>query len=106
VAPEETVGQALTRMTENGITQLPVLDDHTSVGSIRESRVLTRLLEDRELLNSKVSDVMDESFPVVEVDASLSEIKSVLQKFPAVLVEDFKRITGIITRSDVLDLQK
>jgi predicted transcriptional regulator len=49
---------------------------------------------------------MDESFPVVEVDASLSEIKSVLQTFPAVLVEDFKRITGIITRSDVLDLQK
>jgi predicted transcriptional regulator len=49
---------------------------------------------------------MDDSFPVMEVDASLREIKAKLQKAPAVLIEDFKRITGIITRSDVLDLQK
>jgi len=53
-----------------------------------------------------VRDVMDESFPVLEMDTSLSEIKSILQKSPAVLLEDFKRITGIITRSDVLELQK
>jgi len=106
VSPDETIGQALTRMTENAITQLPVLDDHRSVGSLRESQVLTKLLADRELLNAKVSEVMDESFPVVEMDASLNEIKSMLQRSPAVLIEDFKRITGIITRSDVLDLQR
>ena len=41
-----------------------------------------------------------------DMDASLKEIKGKLQKSPAVLIEDFKRITGIITRSDVLDLQK
>ena len=40
------------------------------------------------------------------MDTSLAEIKVKLQKNPAVLIEDFKRITGIITRSDVLDLQK
>jgi predicted transcriptional regulator len=49
---------------------------------------------------------MDESFPVLEVDTNLSEIKKKLQKSPAVLIEEFKRITGIITRSDVLDLQR
>jgi predicted transcriptional regulator len=42
----------------------------------------------------------------VEMDATLADIKSKLQKSPAVLIEDFKRITGIITRSDVLDLSK
>jgi predicted transcriptional regulator len=49
---------------------------------------------------------MDESFPVIEMDTSLAEIKTRLQASPAVLIEDFKRITGIITRSDVLDLQR
>jgi Predicted transcriptional regulator with C-terminal CBS domains len=93
-------------MSENGVTQIPVLEEHKSVGSLRESHVLTRLLEDRELLNAKVSEVMDKSFPVIEVDASFNEIKTKLQKSPAVLIEDFKRITGIITRSDVLDLPK
>ena len=105
VAPDESVGDALTRMTENGVTQIPVLEDHKSVGSLKESRVLTKLLENRELLNAKVSEVMDKSFPVLDVDASFNDIKTELQKSPAVLIEDFKRITGIITRTDVLDLQ-
>jgi predicted transcriptional regulator len=48
--------------------------------------------------------VMDKSFPVVDVDESFANIRSKLTKSPAVLIEDFKRITGIITRSDVLDL--
>jgi len=106
VSPDETVGAALALMSENSVTQLPVLEDHSYVGSIRESHMLAKLLDNRDLLNSKVSDVMDKGFPVLEMDASFNEIKSKLQKSPAVLIEDFKRITGIITRSDVLDLQK
>lgn len=106
VAPEEIVGEALTKMNEHGVTQIPVLENNQSVGSLRESRVLTRLLENRDLLEAKVGDVMDESFPIVEMDASFNEIKEHLQKSPAVLIEDFKRIAGIITRTDMLDLQK
>jgi cystathionine beta-synthase len=106
VAPDEIVSNALARMSEHSVTQIPVLEDHKSIGSLRESGVLTRLLEKRDLLDAKVSEIMDESFPVLDVDASFNDIKKKLQKSPAVLIEDFKRITGIITRSDVLDLQK
>ena len=106
VTPDEIVGVALKMMTDNRITQIPVLDNHTSVGALRESRMLTKLLENRELLNARVSEVMEESFPVVDVDANYADIKAQLQKSPAVLIEDFKRITGIITRADVLDLPK
>jgi cystathionine beta-synthase len=106
VAPETLVSVALALMNERGITQLPVLEDHVSVGSLRESQILTKLLSNRELLEAPVSEVMDKSFPVVDVDASYNDIKSKLQKSPAVLIEDFKRITGIITRSDLLDLPK
>ena len=105
VSPDDLLSDAFAKMTEMGVTQLPVIEDHRSVGSLKESRVLTKLLGDRELLNSKVADVMDASFPVVDVDTSLNEIKAKLQKHPAVLIEDFKRITAIITRSDVLDIQ-
>ncbi|MDQ3801921.1 MAG: pyridoxal-phosphate dependent enzyme [Acidobacteriota bacterium] len=104
VAPTDTVSEALARMSENSVTQLPVLEENRSVGSLRESRVLAKLLADSSLLNAPVSAVMDESFPVVDIDTSVQEIKPKLQESPAVLIEDFKRITGIITRSDVLDL--
>jgi len=106
VAPTELVSDALARMNQNGVTQLPVIEDYKSVGSVKESRILTKLLENRELLKANVSDLMDKSFPVLDMDASFNDIKKQLQKSPAVLIEDFKRITGIITRSDVLDLQQ
>ncbi len=103
-SPTDLVSDALAKMSEAGVTQIPVIDDNQSVGSLRESHILAKLLQDRELLNGKVAEIMDKSFPVVEVDTNLNEIKSKLQKHPAVLIEDFKRITGIITRSDVLEL--
>ena len=106
VAPDEIVGDALAKMNEHGVTQIPVLEDNQSIGSLRESRILTKLLGNRDLLEAKVSEIMDESFPIVEMDAGYNEIKEQLQKSPAVLIEDFKRITGIITRTDMLDLQK
>ena len=106
VSPDETVSEALTRMSESGVTQIPVLADNASVGSLRESHILTQLLKNRDLLEARVGDVMDKSFPIVDTDTGSDEIKSKLQKSPAVLIEDFKRITGIITRSDVLDLPK
>jgi cystathionine beta-synthase len=106
VTPDDIVSDALDKMNEYGITQMPVIEDNVSVGSIRESKVLTRLLANRELLSGKVSEVMDKSFPVVDVDTSIAEIKSKLVKSPAVLIEDFKRITGIITRGDVLEIHR
>lgn len=104
VSPDDTIGEALNRMNENGVTQIPVLDDNKSVGSLRESRVLAKLLANADLISAKVSETMDESFPAVDVDTSLAHIKSKLQQSPAVLIEEFNRITGIITRSDVLEL--
>ena len=106
VAPDEIVSIALAKMNEYAVTQIPVLENNQSVGALRESQILTKLLENRDLLNARVSEVMGKSFPVLDVDASFNEIKAKLQKSPAVLIEDFKRITGIITRTDVLDLQK
>jgi predicted transcriptional regulator len=47
---------------------------------------------------------MEASFPVIDVDASSSDVIRLLRRHPAVLVEEFGRITGIITRHDMLDV--
>jgi predicted transcriptional regulator len=90
-------------MNEYGLTQLPVLEDGSSVGSLRENRVLGKVLGNREILESPVSEVMEAGFPVLDVDASSGEVIRQLQSSPAVLIEEYGRITGIITRHDVLD---
>jgi len=105
VAPTDTVAVALQQMDELGLSQIPVLEEGKCVGSLRENRVLAKVVRDRELLNSAVRDVMETGFPSVDVDASSSEVTRRLQTSPAVLVEEYGRIVGIITRHDVLDLK-
>src|SRR5437868_9662293 len=103
-APSDRVADILARMDELGISYVPVLEEGRSVGSLRENHVLTKVLRKRELLEAPVSEVMDASFPVVEEDASAAEVTRQLQAAPAVLVQTYGRITGIITRHDVLDM--
>ena len=105
VASTDTVAEALEKMDDLGLTQIPVLDEGRATGSLRENRVLAKVVRNRELLTSPVSEVMEGSFPIVDVDASSSEVTKRLQTSPAVLVEEYGRITGIITRHDVLDLK-
>lgn len=105
VAPADTVTVALQQMDELGLSQIPVLEEGKCVGSLRENRVLAKVVRDRELLNSPVREVMETGFPSVDVDASSNEVTRKLQTSPAVLVEEYGRIVGIITRHDVLDLK-
>lgn len=105
VAPADKVADALSKMNELGLTQIPVLEETRPVGSLRENRVLAKVVRNRELLESSVSEVMEASFPTVDVDASANEVTRRLQSSPAVLVEEYGRIVGIITRHDVLDLK-
>jgi cystathionine beta-synthase len=105
VKPNDTVAEALEKMDELGLTQIPVLDEGRSVGSLRENRVLAKVVRNRDMLTSPVSEVMESSFPILDVDASSSEVTKKLQTGPAVLVEEYGRIIGIITRHDVLDIR-
>jgi len=105
VKPNDTVAEALEKMDELGLTQIPVLDEGRSVGSLRENRVLAKVVRNRDMLTSPVSEVMESSFPILDVDASSSDVTKKLQTGPAVLVEEYGRIIGIITRHDVLDIR-
>ncbi len=103
VAPDERVAAALAKMNEMGLTQIPVLEDGRSVGSLRENHLLSRVFNDRDLLEAPVSKVMDKGFPIVGVDDDVNQVTRKLRIHPAVLIEEYGRITGIITRHDMLD---
>ncbi|MBC7933364.1 MAG: pyridoxal-phosphate dependent enzyme [Rubrivivax sp.] len=103
-SPQDKVSEVLAKMDEFGLTQMPVIEEGKSVGALRESRILAKVLGNRDLLSAPVSDVMEASLPVVDVDATSAEVTRLLRRNPAVLVEEFGRITGIITRHDMLDV--
>src|SRR5262252_3307553 len=105
VAPDTTVGDAPDLMSSHGLSQVPVLDGGRSVGSVRDNRVMAQLMDNRELLQAQVTQVMDAPFPVVNENVDVARAKQYLKDSPAVLVEEYGRIVGIVTRHDVLDIQ-
>jgi len=104
VAPSDLVGATLAKMNELGLTQVPVLEDGKPVGSLRENHLLTKVFSDRDLLEAQVRDVMEKSFPTVDVDDDVNVVSRKLRTSVAVLIEEYGRITGIITRLDLLDM--
>jgi len=105
VGPDQMVADALQMMKTYALSQLPVLEEGKSVGSLREGRLMGKLLENRELMQSSVSEVMDRALPVVNEDVSVETAVKYLKSSPALLVEEYGRIVGIVTRQDVVDVQ-
>src|SRR3989454_1432568 len=103
MAPSDSVAAALAKMNEMGLSQIPVVEDGKSVGSLRENHLLSKVFNERDLLEGPVSKVMDKSFPLVDVDDDFNSVSRKLRTSPAVLIEEYGRITGIITRHDMLD---
>lgn len=103
--PDQEVEDALNLIASTGFTQIPVIEDRKSVGVIKESRLLMKLIENPELKKSKVSDVMDESLKVLDVSTGIEELREYLKNDYAVLVSEFGRIVDIITRYDFIEVK-
>jgi cystathionine beta-synthase len=103
VAPGQTVRQALRLMGLHNVSQLPVMDGKTCVGSVSDWSLSAKSLENPKLLDSTVSDVMDAPFPVIDAHHQVDAVVKLLSKSnPAVLVQAHGSIQGIVTRSDML----
>lgn len=104
VAPDTPVREALRLMTGHDISQLPVCENEQCVGSVPESLLMSRIIEDPAALDQPVSAIMEAPFPVVEGELPMSGIGRLLtRQNPAVLVRgETGTLAGIITRYDVV----
>lgn len=104
VHDSDLVKDAVSIFNKYGYTQIPVFDEHLKpVGSVRENKLMGKLVVDSKLLNVKVSEVMEESFPIIDAKTEIEEVKKMLKDRNAILVSDFGRITDLITRYDLID---
>ena len=104
VGPGSTVRQALRLMDLHDISQLPVMEGDNCVGSVTEGALSALSLADTKRLDAAVSDVMEAPFPIVHGGQTVEGVAKLLSKSnPAVLVRGEGKITGIVTRSDVLN---
>lgn len=101
--PQMTVREALALMHERGFSQLPVIENGVSAGSLRDNRLMAAVLDERGLLDAPVARLMDEAFPILPHTAEVSEAVQILKRARALVVQDYGIVSGILTRHDLLE---
>jgi len=102
--PTTVVRDALALLRHHGISQMPVLQGATNVGSLQEEEVLRRALADDTVLERTVAAVLSPPFVEVPADAPIAEVLHRLKEERALLVRDLATgaAVGVLTRHDLL----
>ena len=97
------VSEAMEILNKYDISQIPVTDNKNFVGSLNDSYLFTRLIEDSELKNKSVKHLMQPAFPVVGEKTSIEEVsKLITRDNNAVLLRDLGGNMHIITKHDII----
>ncbi len=105
IGPREFVRKAVDLFREHDISQMPVLENGSSVGSLMDHPLMLNVLSRPEILDQRVETVMQPRFPSVSPAALIEEVIRLMTTKGnyAVLVEKENEISGILTRYDVIE---
>ncbi len=103
VGPETSIRMAVSTITAHDIGQLPIVQNGECVGSVAESDLMARVIQEPELLERPVESVMGPPYPVVDAHVDAGEVTRLLQRGnDACLVRQGGALTGIVTRFDIV----
>ncbi|MDO8428663.1 MAG: CBS domain-containing protein [Candidatus Diapherotrites archaeon] len=104
VSPKDPVKKAIQLMEKQAVSQIPVLGNGKSVGLISEKAILSAINSGKiiDLGKSKIDELMEEGLPVIAEETPLHLIYGLLEHQQAVLIATKGKISGIITKSDLL----
>lgn len=98
--PDEPIKEIIKKMKRYEISQLPVIDDHKSIGLISESLILDALIRGK--YEDTAFDVMQDAAPIITKNTSIKIISNLLQVFPLILVGEKGKLIGLITKQDLI----
>lgn len=100
----DTIETAARLMSQMDISQVPVTREKRIVGSLSETHLFNRIVENPEIRTQPVAAIMQPAFPFVDSSTPVELLTTMITPGnPAVLVRDFKTDkTFIITRHDIL----
>ena len=107
VDKKDPVHRAIELMRKYEISQLPVYDETTPVGSITEKVITSSIAQKKDLKKlseTPVEKVMEEGLPLISEDVPVEILIPLLQYSPAVLTIKKGVTTGIITKADLLKI--
>jgi len=106
--PTNTLHDAIKKMHESSISQIPIFNGQEPVGVISEDGIVKHLadLGEAELKNAKLSDTMEPVPPIVDYDTPANVLVPLIRYSKCILVSKKSKIIGIITASDTLKMME
>ena len=104
LTPEQTVGDAVDKMKELHIENIPVVKSGIPVGAVSESGLFNIMLSNgTDIRSKKILEVIEPPYPVVAFDTAVERISTLISKENgAVLAKDDSGNFHIVTKYDVL----
>jgi cystathionine beta-synthase len=101
--PYQTVFHALKTMQEQDISQIPVFEESTLIGTIYEDQILNLALQGKDLRKLVVRESMGKPLPTVPKDTPVERITFILShENPAVFVQMGEGRYDILTKYDLM----
>ena len=106
--PGNTLHDAIKKMHQLSISQIPIFDNSDVVGMISEDGIVKHLAElgEDELKKAKISDTMESVPPIVDWNTPANVLVPLIRYSKCILVSKKSKITGIITASDTLKMME
>jgi len=112
VTPDQTIGEAVERMMKGRFTQLPVIVGERIVGGLTDDAIRDYTIEQtktrkktyEEVMRTRIEEIMDAPFPILNEDTPIDLASFHLQREEAILVSRKGAIVGILTSADFLNL--
>jgi cystathionine beta-synthase len=103
VGPGDTLATAHTRMRNNGISQLPVIEGKTFLGAVSEIDLIQAVQRNAGGFTQEVKVALNPNFPRIDAGQAREVLFSLMEIETAVAVMDRDSFLGLVTRSDLLN---
>ncbi|HSN18474.1 MAG TPA: pyridoxal-phosphate dependent enzyme, partial [Gammaproteobacteria bacterium] len=103
VGPGDTLATAHTRMRNNGISQLPVIDGKAFLGAVSEMDLIQAVQRDPRRFTQEVRSALNPNFPRIDARQQPESLASLMEIETAVAIMDGDTFLGLVTRSDILN---
>ena len=106
--PTNTLHDAIKKMHQLSISQIPVFKGQDLVGVVSEDGIVKHLADvgEAELKNAKLSDTMEPVPPIVDYATPANVLVPLIRYSKCILVSKKSKIIGIITASDTLKMME
>ena len=102
-APNDQVQSVIARMTEHGISHIPVLEGDRLMGTISERSLLNHMVKQDTSPTSHVGDMVEPDFAVVDLETPVASLSGLFNTASILIAMNGGKVEDVITKIDLID---